>query len=103
MCIRDSSYRWDDPRNITHITINGLRYNITQSAFIVLQEWCSFWRTRLIWIDSICINQKDEDEKAQQIELMRDIYRNASRVVVWLGDGRNAHLLGSLLDELVQQ
>jgi hypothetical protein len=38
-----------------------------------------------IWIDAICINQKDEEEKSVQVEKMGDVYRKAKRVVIWLG------------------
>jgi hypothetical protein len=38
-----------------------------------------------IWIDQICINQKDEIEKAAQVRLMEPIYTKAAQVVVWLG------------------
>jgi hypothetical protein len=38
-----------------------------------------------LWIDALCINQGDEVEKATQIPLMRQIYANASYVVVWMG------------------
>jgi hypothetical protein len=37
------------------------------------------------WIDAICINQQDLDERNQQILLMPKIYRTASRVIAWLG------------------
>jgi hypothetical protein len=37
-----------------------------------------------LWIDAICINQADLDERKQQVQLMRDVYSGASRVVVWL-------------------
>ena len=39
----------------------------------------------LIWIDALCINQKDDKEKAGQIPLMREIYQNSIDVLVWLG------------------
>ena len=42
--------------------------------------------SRLLWIDAICINQADFDEKVAQIKIMRQIYQSASSVVVWLGD-----------------
>ena len=42
--------------------------------------------SRLLWIDAICINQADFDERVAQIKIMRQIYQSASSVVVWLGD-----------------
>jgi hypothetical protein len=39
----------------------------------------------LYWIDQICINQNDPEERATQVLLMTQIYRNASHVHVWLG------------------
>jgi hypothetical protein len=39
----------------------------------------------LIWIDALCINQKDDKEKAGQIPLMREIYQKAFDVLIWLG------------------
>ncbi|KAI1058729.1 hypothetical protein LB507_004165 [Fusarium sp. FIESC RH6] len=40
---------------------------------------------RLVWCDSICINQSDVVERSEQVQRMSDIYRYAKRVVVWLG------------------
>ena len=40
-----------------------------------------------IWIDAVCINQKDDFDKIQQIPLMGDIYSGASTVYIWLGEG----------------
>lgn len=51
---------------------------------------------KLYWIDQICINQQDFVEKSAQVALMKDTYRQASSVLVWLGedtpqgDGRTA-------------
>jgi hypothetical protein len=41
---------------------------------------------RLIWIDSICINQDDADDKTHQVGLRPDIYKNASSVIIYLGN-----------------
>jgi hypothetical protein len=38
-----------------------------------------------LWIDAICINQKNADEKQAQVPLMGEIYANATEVMVWLG------------------
>ncbi|KAK4211302.1 heterokaryon incompatibility protein-domain-containing protein [Rhypophila decipiens] len=40
-----------------------------------------------IWIDAICINQDDDDEKQRQIPLMGEIYSKAESGYIWLGAG----------------
>ncbi|KAK3385325.1 heterokaryon incompatibility protein-domain-containing protein [Podospora didyma] len=40
---------------------------------------------RTLWIDAICINQADLQERGLQVRRMGDIYRRALRVVAWLG------------------
>lgn len=44
-------------------------------------------RSRLLWVDSICINQSSDEEKSQQVQIMGEIYLQAKRVIVWLGEG----------------
>ncbi|KAL6353887.1 hypothetical protein LRP88_12882 [Fusarium phalaenopsidis] len=39
-----------------------------------------------IWVDQICINQADIDERSSQVALMDRIYTNASYVQIWIGD-----------------
>jgi hypothetical protein len=41
----------------------------------------------LIWIDSLCINQDDDEEKASQVQLMGNIYSQAYFVSVMLAQG----------------
>lgn len=43
-------------------------------------------RTRVLWIDAICINQEDIEERNEQVKRMTNIYANAQRVIVWLGE-----------------
>jgi hypothetical protein len=40
----------------------------------------------LLWIDMICINQLDDDEKNIQVVRMRETYKDACKVIVWLDD-----------------
>jgi hypothetical protein len=40
---------------------------------------------RIVWIDAVCINQKDLAERSVEVGRMGDIFRNAIRVVIWLG------------------
>jgi hypothetical protein len=39
----------------------------------------------VLWIDAICVNQQDLEERSSQVKRMPDIYSTATRVVVWLG------------------
>ena len=41
--------------------------------------------TLRIWVDTLCINQKDKPEKRQQIQLMRRIYQQSESCFAWLG------------------
>lgn len=39
-----------------------------------------------LWIDAVCINQADNEEKNVQIAMMKEIYQKASCTIVWLGE-----------------
>lgn len=42
------------------------------------------------WIDAICINQDDPQERAVQVNMMSDIYQKADEVVIWLGEAEES-------------
>ncbi|KAI1472761.1 HET-domain-containing protein [Daldinia caldariorum] len=44
-------------------------------------------RSRVVWIDALCINQDDLEERGEQVKRMGLIYALARRVVAWLGPG----------------
>jgi len=56
---------------------------------------------RYLWIDTICINQDDDDEKNRQILRMLRIYQGAERVVVWLGDENESGTTGPAMRHMV--
>ncbi len=78
------SYTWGNPLETGDIRVNGFRLRIPKSAYTILDNRSSLWTPRLLWIDSICINQNDEEEKVSQIQLMKNIYSNARFVSVCL-------------------
>lgn len=41
----------------------------------------------IMWIDAICIDQKDDDERSKQVEKMHELYTHAEKASIWLGDG----------------
>jgi hypothetical protein len=40
--------------------------------------------SRILWIDQLCINQQDNEEKSKQVRLMGAIYSKSLRVIIWL-------------------
>ena len=80
-----TSYTWGSAENPQVITCNGVNMKIQRNAFVMLNGVRLTDQPRTIWIDAICINQSDVDERASQVSMMRDIYRRAKNVLVWLG------------------
>lgn len=81
------SYVWGDPKATSPITVNNLPFQATHDLCAALRRIRSkFILPTTLWVDAICINQSDNDEKSLQVQLMRDIYHTASLVTVWLGE-----------------
>lgn len=79
------SYRWGsvlETRTI-HLGQNP-DFKVTASLETALQMLRSSDKARMIWIDAICINQGDIQERNQQVQLMRKIYLTAKLVRIWL-------------------
>ena len=62
------------------------KINIHSSLYTALLQLRRRRYSRFVWIDAICINQEDDVEKSTQIPMMRTVYREASSVLVWLGE-----------------
>ena len=56
--------------------------------------------SRLLWIDSLCIDQQNDNEKSWQLGLMRDIFAGAQAVIGWLGTGPSARRALHFLSQL---
>ncbi|KAF6812096.1 ankyrin and HET domain-containing protein [Colletotrichum musicola] len=84
------SYTWGDPTITRPIVFNGHKVNVTQNLDAALHRLRSMKRQgklKFIWIDALCINQTDLDEKSHQVPLMSEIYSSAGTVFAWLGPG----------------
>ncbi|KAI0551817.1 heterokaryon incompatibility protein-domain-containing protein [Xylaria curta] len=86
------SYTWIDENGDTTLSERlyiGTKWDIlpiTRSCSHALRRLRLECAVRLIWVDSICINQLNNVEKSQQIALMRTIYERSIRCVVDLGE-----------------
>jgi hypothetical protein len=92
------SYVWgNDEQKSREIILNGLPFPVSSVVHDILEGHSSSFKTRFLWIDSICIDQTDLKERSEQVRLMRDIYHGTERVVVWLGHSDDAQLMPRLL------
>ncbi|KAF7885849.1 uncharacterized protein EAF02_004358 [Botrytis sinoallii] len=92
------SYCWGDASVKVPITVNGKKFDVTTNLFAAMQKLRKTDVNRRIWIDAICINQNDNDEKNTQVRLMREIYQKTERCLVWLGEFRNAKPVTTMFD-----
>ncbi|KAL8366660.1 hypothetical protein RB595_010498 [Gaeumannomyces hyphopodioides] len=85
------SYTWGDPALVESINIGGTRLGITASCAAALRRMLRGKFERMIWVDSICINQGSDAEalaeRSGQVAMMDLIYRSARQVNVHLGSG----------------
>ncbi|KAI1179053.1 heterokaryon incompatibility protein-domain-containing protein [Nemania sp. FL0916] len=106
------SYTWGDPLGIYgasqkivppsqwyvrdfEIECNGKPVSISANLYTALisfrwmlneyQEPDNGQHSHYLWVDAVCINQSDKNERSQQVALMSRIYQGARHVYVWLG------------------
>ncbi|RYP69512.1 hypothetical protein DL769_005259 [Monosporascus sp. CRB-8-3] len=87
------SYTWGSESKSDAISIirsdgkagGAKKLDITNSLAIALRHIRRAHETLPIWIDQICIDQKNHAEKTDQVRLMGLIYSRAKQVLVWLG------------------
>lgn len=81
------SYTWGDPAEVSRIWCDDGRFlNLTASAADILtHDFVLENKGTYFWIDLLCINQQDLQEKAHQVRLMGEIFASAGQVITWLG------------------
>lgn len=79
------SYSLGDPAVTTTIHICGRPFEATLNLELALQNLWLEEGPRTLWVDAVCIDQADDEERSEQVQMMSGIYKKASRVLVWLG------------------
>jgi hypothetical protein len=80
------SYVWGATTDLRVILLDDSPVLVTKNlydAMMVLRPPPT--KHLVIWIDFLCINQSDDEEKSWQVGLMADIYQQAYKVIAWLG------------------
>jgi len=82
------SYVWGSKENHRYIFIPQTQLSIisiTTNLDVALRSLRSQDKPRVLWIDAICIDQSNDEEKSFQVALMGQIFRQARCVLAWLG------------------
>ncbi|TVY73385.1 Heterokaryon incompatibility protein 6 OR allele [Lachnellula suecica] len=80
------SYTWGEHLDLQDIFLDDLPFKVTPSLQSALWQLQGHSEERLFWVDALCINQGDDQERGEQVSKMRTIYERATNVVVWLGN-----------------
>ena len=119
------SYTWDDPlynartreKPSFPIDCDGQILEITanlQDALLHLSTSTDepnvmprLSKDDFLWVDAICINQTDDDERGSQVAIMAQIFQQAQSVIIWLGKqddhSRDAQSVLSTLASLTEE
>jgi hypothetical protein len=68
------SYAWGDPNERLRIMCDGHELNVTVNLVHALQQLRSSRLPTGLWIDAICIDQSNGEERNQQVSMMHDIF-----------------------------
>ena len=79
------SYVWGDADFTSPVICNDKERQITTNLAAALRHLRDVEKPRTIWIDALCIDQEDPNERSEQVRMMGDIYSRADRVLIWLG------------------
>ncbi|KAF2120521.1 heterokaryon incompatibility protein-domain-containing protein [Lophiotrema nucula] len=79
------SYVWGSQKKPNNIECDGVQLAVTQSLDDGLRRIRYRDRVRVVWVDAVSINQDEHAERTNQVKLMGRIYKQAERVLVWLG------------------
>ena len=79
------SYVWGPPEPKRSILLDGGPFQVRDNLFRFLKAFRSRYQPRVIWLDAICINQDDIQERSHQVQEMKRIYSGAKCVYSWLG------------------
>jgi hypothetical protein len=77
---------WDDASAFCSIQVNGCEFKVRLNLESALRYFKGAWSKSFpMWIDAICINQSDAEEKEGQVRMMKQIYEKSKGTQVWLG------------------
>jgi hypothetical protein len=87
------SYTWGQPGDECPIQLNGKLCHVRRNLYDFLQVARKRLTFCALWIDALCINQTNVEERNHQVQQMGNIFAGAKMVVAWLGESILAQVL----------
>jgi hypothetical protein len=81
-------YAWGRGICLRKAVVHSQSMTIGQNFDDALRQLRKSMSDHMFWIDALCINQQDIEERIQQIQIMGKIYSSADQVLIWLGPER---------------
>ncbi|KAH8706087.1 heterokaryon incompatibility protein-domain-containing protein, partial [Phaeosphaeriaceae sp. PMI808] len=79
------SYAWGDSVDTKPLVLEGVTIPVAASLYDALKAVRQKKEEALVWVDALCIDQQNKEERATQVRLMGHIYSRATFVAIWLG------------------
>jgi len=84
-CFEALSYVWGDPHTAKVIILDGHEFPVTANLHLALTHLQLHDKERVIWIDALCIDQGDVEERTSLVAQMVDVFSAASTTTAFLG------------------
>jgi hypothetical protein len=81
------SYTWGSAQQAKELLIDGTWVSVRQNVWNFLQQTRRGRTWRFIWIDALCIDQDNPDERNHQVKMMRAIYSSVCPLFLCLFHG----------------
>jgi len=79
------SYTWGDPTPVDDVHVGEATIGFARNLSHALRGLRRSLDSRALWVDALCIDQADDDEKTQQVALMHKTCKGAERTIAWKG------------------
>ena len=99
------SYVWGTLKSTQTLLCNQHHMRMTVNLEAALRRIRLKDRSRIIWVDAICIDQGNDRERSHHVYFMNEVYSNALRVLICMGedsDGGAANV-AALVEEHMQR
>jgi hypothetical protein len=94
------SYCWGPATEFRNINLGGEEVVVREIVYSFLEAMMRKYESTLVWLDMLCINQRDIDERNSQVKMMGEIFQKAIDVHAWLG---NSNLASDAAMNLIEE